>query len=141
MSLSPFLSAILSIFSLSLSLSLSLSHSVGIRLVSRRITSILSKDRCFLLKKIHRNPRRETCKVKFNACRNRLKSVEACNTRRLILIKLLKSLESRERSIEYFVFLLVLFAACVVERYSFSRFDRKRVLTINESYLEQINQR
>lgn len=136
MSLSPFLSAILSIFSLSLSLS----HSVGIRLVSRRITPILSKDRCFLLKKIHRNPRRETCKVKFNACRNRLKSMEACNTRRLILIKLLKSLESRERSIEYFVFLLVLFAACV-ERYSFSRFDRKRVLTINESYLEQINQR
>lgn len=137
MSLSPFLSAILSIFSLSLSLS----HSVGIRLVSRRITPILSKDRCFLLKKIHRNPRRETCKVKFNACRNRLKSVEACNTRRLILIKLLKSLESWERSIEYFVFLLVLFAACIVERYSFSRFDRKHVLTINESYLKQINQR
>lgn len=137
MSLSPFLSAILSIFSLSLSLS----HSVGIRLVSRRITPILSKDRCFLLKKIHRNPRRETCKVKFNACRNRLKSMEACNTRRLILIKLLKSLESWERSIEYFVFLLVLFAACIVERYSFSRFDRKHVLTINESYLKQINQR
>lgn len=68
--------------------------------------------------------REERRKVKFDARRNRLKSVEACNTRKLILIKLLKSLESREKSIEYFVFLLVLFAEYVVERYSFPRFDR-----------------